>query len=64
MYKNFGLQKVTLECFFLNPVWCKEIGSKQEEITKTSTTYKPCLLFQTGKLIQRGKSLAHNRGNT
>lgn len=34
--------------FFLNPVWCKEIGSKQEEITKTSTTYKPCLLFQTG----------------
>lgn len=48
MYKNFGLQKVTLECFFLNPVWCKEIGSKQEEITKTSTTYKPCLLFQTG----------------
>lgn len=45
--------------FFLNPALCKEIGSKQEELTKPPTT-----LISDRETKQRGKSLAHNRGNT
>lgn len=40
--------------FFLNPALCKEIGSKQEELTKPPTTNNSCLLFQTGKLNSEG----------
>lgn len=40
--------------FFKNPALCKEIGSKQEELTKPPTTNNSCLLFQTGKLNSEG----------